>query len=253
MSNGSCGHCGRKPSTTSSFSPSRISGGSCTPTWPTKTAPGRRRRSTRSLRRTRNSGPRHPPRARSSPCPSSAASITTTGSQRSAPTIPAKVHRHPDRCARRPLIGCRPGDLAPEKPWTQVAPQPPGPVSAPSATRISSRDEFSRTTVVRPAEELRCRTRRRGEGHTEGPRRSLSAGPGPGDGAVARNHSDDVRAEAVRGHPRGGQRRARPASREPHHPPACTSRPGCRRRAMRRRPRSARLVGAALTRRLPQQ
>jgi hypothetical protein len=82
--------------------------------------------STRSLRRTRNSGPRHPPRARSSPCPSSAASITTTGSQRSAPTIPAKVHRHPDRCARRPLIGCRPGDLAPEKPWTQVGAAAPG-------------------------------------------------------------------------------------------------------------------------------
>ena len=38
-------------------------------------------RSTRSLRRTRNSGPRHPPTARSSPCPSSAASSTTTGSQ----------------------------------------------------------------------------------------------------------------------------------------------------------------------------
>ena len=68
-----------------------------------------------------------PPRARSSPCPSSAASITTTGSQRSVPTIPAKVHRQPDRWARRPLIGSRPGDLTPENPGRRWAPQPPGP------------------------------------------------------------------------------------------------------------------------------
>jgi len=110
---------------------------------------------------------------------------------------------------------------------------------SPHAIRSRSARAPDSRRRARPAEEIpRCRSAR--PHPLGGPVVHCPAGPGPGDGAVAWNHSDDVGAEAVRGHPRGGQRRARPASREPSHAIALTSWRRCRGWAVRRPEREGR-------------
>src|SRR5262245_26683513 len=129
----------------------------------------------------------------------------TARGRRLAPSCPLAPLRRGGRLVDHAWWPPTPAPAPPYLPRTGgwlVAARRDIPFVTPHAIRSRSARAPDSRRRARPAEEIpRCRSAR--PHPLGGPVVHCPAGPGPGDGAVAWNHSDDVRAEAVRGHPRG--------------------------------------------------